>query len=94
MIQAVLCLFHLTSPPQPGFEIASSLGFGNPLVASLCLSPLIKKKKKDLFLLTWGYVCLCTCACSFHRGRKRSHQAWLLGTRLRSATERGLALNC
>ena len=49
MIQAVLCLFHLTSPPQLGFEIASSLGFGNHLVTSLCLSPLIKKERKIWF---------------------------------------------
>lgn len=70
MIQAVVCVVHLTSPPQLGFEIASSLGFGNPLVTSLYLSLLIKKKK-DLFLLMCGYVWICTCACSFHRGQKR-----------------------
>lgn len=68
MIQAVLCVVHLTSPPQLGFEIASSLGFGNPLVTSLYLSLLIKKR--DLFLLMCGYVWICTCACSVHRGQK------------------------
>lgn len=44
MIQAVLRVVHLTSPPQLGFEIASSLRFGNPLVTSLYLSLLIKKE--------------------------------------------------
>lgn len=61
MIQAVLCVVHLTSPPQLGFEIASSLGFGNPLVTSLYLSLLIKKKKIYFYLcvdIVDLYMCL------------------------------------
>lgn len=55
MIQAVLLVVHLTSPPQLGFEIASSLGFGNPLVTSLYLSLLIKKKR---FIFTYVWICM------------------------------------